>query len=270
MNNSLHRRHQTFGVLIVAIACSIFSPGVVADDLDDSDSEDTAAAVARHRFDISAVFLDSVYSDSRIGILGYTYNMTSNSNFSVAVPYLDPDTGTGSNSGFGDTVFSLSFVPLVEVSANPWIPRAVGTGISILAPTGNADEGRSFDTWLITPFVGLVTPLTDEFFIAPQIGYVHSLDRTAADTNLRLAFAEFGVAYVSLEGFWASYFPRFVFDLERDDWAIDHRLSLGKMVTRNIGLSVDYVFIERFNFGSDTSNVSGYDKQIELNLHFLR
>jgi hypothetical protein len=267
---SPHRRHQTFGVLVIAVALSVFGQRVVADDKADSESEESAAAVARHRFDISAVFLGGVNGDSINGILGYTYNMTSNSNFSVAIPYLDPDTATGSNSGLGDTVFSFSFVPLVEVSANPWVPRAVGTGISIIAPTGNANEGRSFDTWLFTPYVGLVIPLTDQFFFAPQLGYVHSLDRTVAGTHLRLAFAEIGVAYVSVEGFWASYFPRFAFDLERDDWAIDHRLSLGKMVTEKFGLSIDYVFVERFNFGSEIPNATGFDSQIELNVHFMR
>jgi hypothetical protein len=265
---SPHRRDQVFGALIVAITCFIFSQSVVADDAEDSESDNSAAAALRHRIDISAVFLDGISADALNGILGYTYSLTSNTNFNVTVPYLDPDTATGRNSGFGDTAFSLSFVPLVEISANPWVPRTVGTGISVLAPTGNADEGRSLDAWVITPYVGLVIPLTDQFFLAPQLGYVHSLDKTAADVDLRLAFAEFGIAYVSVKGFWASYFPRFAFDLERDDWAIDHRLALGKMVTRTVGLSLDYVFIERFNFGSYIPDASGFDRQIELNVHF--
>jgi hypothetical protein len=260
-------QHQLFGFLILAIACSTFSQSVVADGAEDNESQSTAAA-PRHRFDISAVFLDGDSTDSLNGLLGYTYTLTSNTILNVTVPYLDPDRSTGDNSGFGDTLISLSFVPLVEVSANPWVPRTVGTGISVLAPTGNGDEGRSLDTWVITPYLGLVIPLSDRFFLAPQLGYVHSLDEIATDVDLRLAFAEFGFAYVSLDGFWASYFPRFAFDLEREDWAIDHRLALGKMLNANVGLSIDYVFIERFNFGSDIPNASGFDRQIELNVHF--
>jgi hypothetical protein len=265
---SPHRRHQIIGIFFAAVFCVTFSQSAFADNATDSESEESTAEVPRHRIDISAVFLDSVSTDSINGILGYTYNLTGNTNLNITAPYLDPDTATGSNSGFGDTVISLSFVPLVEVSANPWVPRTVGTGISILAPTGNAGDGRSLDAWVITPFLGLVIPLTDQFFLAPQLGYVHSLDTTAAGVDLRLAFAEFGFAYVSNKGFWASYFPRFARDLERDDWAIDHRLSVGKMVTRNVGFSVDYVFIERFNFGSDIPNTRGFDEQIELNVHF--
>jgi hypothetical protein len=260
-------QHRLFGILIVAAACFTFSQSVVANDVEDAESGSTDAA-PRHRVDISAVFLDGDSTDSLSGILGYTYTLTSNTILNVTVPYLDPDRSTGKNSGFGDTLISLSFVPVVKVGANPWVPRTVGTGISILAPTGNVDEGRSFDTWVITPYLGLVIPLSDRFFLAPQLGYVHSLDEIATGVDLRLAFAEVGFAYVSFDGFWASYFPRFAFDLERDDWAIDHRVSIGKMVTSSVGFSVDYVFIERFNFGSDTPNADGFDRQIELNVHF--
>jgi hypothetical protein len=265
---SRHGWHRLFGVLVVGTALATFAQSVVAADAEDGESDNSAATVPRHRIDISAVFLNGASTDSVDGIVGYTYNLTGNTNFNVTVPYLDPDRSTGGNSGFGDTILSVSYVPLVKVSANPWVPRTVGTGISILAPTGNADEGRSLDTWVITPFLGLVIPLTDHFFLAPQLGYVHSLNKTVVDTDLRLAFAEVGFAYVSSKGFWASYFPRFAFDLERDDWAIDHRLSIGKMVTETFGLSVDYVFVERFNLGSDVPNARGFDEQIELNVHF--
>ncbi len=260
-------QHRLFGFLIVAAACFTFSQSVVANDSEVAESGSTDAP-PRHRLDLSAVFLDGDSTDSLSGLLGYTYTLTSNTILNVTVPYLDPDRSTGKNSGFGDTVISLSFVPVVKVGTNPWVPRTVGTGISILAPTGNADEGRSLDTWIITPYLGLVIPLSDRFFLAPQLGYVHSLDEIATDVDLRLAFAEVGFAYVSFDGFWASYFPRFAFDLERDDWAIDHRVSIGKMVTSSVGFSVDYVFIERFNFGSDTPNAQGFDRQIELNVHF--
>jgi len=254
--------------LFIAIAVLTFSQSVVANDVEDGQSENSATEEIRHRIDIGAVFLDQISADALHGIVGYTYDLTTNSNFNVTVPYLDPDRDTGGNSGFGDAIFSLSFVPSVRMSANPWVPRTVGTGISVLAPTGNADEGRSLDAWIVTPYLGLVIPLSDRFFLAPQIGYTHSLDTTAADTDLRLAFAEVGFAYVSSKGFWASYFPRFSFDLERDDWAINHRIALGKMVTRKFGLSVDYLWIERFNFGSDVPNLRGFDRQIELGVHF--
>ncbi len=270
---SPHRWHQWFGVFIVGISCATFSQQSVADEeaieqVEPGVSENSATEETRNRIDVGAIFLDGLSADSVNGSISYTRSLTGNSNLSVSASYLDPDTATGHNSGFGDTIFSLSFVPYVKVGANPWVPRTVGSGIAILAPTGNADDGRSLDAWVVAPFLGLVIPLTGQIFFAPQLGYVHSLDRVLGGVDLRLAFTEIGFSYVSDNGFWASYFPQFVFDLERDDWAINHRVAVGKMFSQNVGISVDYVFVERFAFGSDLIVVQGFDEQIELNVHF--
>lgn len=266
---SLDSRCQLIGILISGIAyllCSQIS--LAGDDDRDSRSDGSTRPQPRHRIDISAIFLDSVSADSLNGILGYTYNFTSNSNFNISVPYLDPERGMGGNSGFGDATMALSFVPSVIVSANPWVPRTVGTGVAILVPTGNANEGRSLDTWVVAPYLGFVIPLTDRVFLAPQLGYIHSVDKTVADTDLRLVFGEVGLSFVAFNGFWSSYFPQFVRDLESDKWAINHRFAIGKMLSQNVGVSMDYTFIERFNFGSDLPGEAGFDEQIQVNVHF--
>jgi hypothetical protein len=102
-----------------------------AADMDENDSlSESESDGARHRIDISAIFLDSVSSDSVNGILGYTYNLTSNSNISAVLPYLDPDLGEGGNSGFGDFLLAYSIVPSARISANPWVPRTIGSGLA--------------------------------------------------------------------------------------------------------------------------------------------
>lgn len=238
------------------------------DEVLNGSGEDSARDYPRHRINLGALFLDQVSSDSFNGIVGYTYNLTHNANIGVTVPYIDPDTSAAGNSGIGDTIVALSFVPSVRIGANPWVPRTVGTGIAVLAPTGDPDERRSLDSWVVAPYLGLIIPLSEKFFFAPQLGYVHSLDKTAAGTDLRIAFAETGFGFVAFNGFWASYFPNFSFDVESDDWAINHRLAIGKMLSKNFGLSVDYTYIERFNFGSNLPGESGFDRQIDLNVHF--
>jgi hypothetical protein len=241
----------------------------LADDEDQDDpSVERVRSQPRHRIDVSAVFLDNVSADSVNGVVDYTYNLNSKSNISVSVPFVDPNTSTGGNSGIGDTVMAFSYVPSVTVSANPWVPRTVGSGFAALAPTGSAKDGRSLDTWVLTPFLGLVIPITDRVFIAPQVGYVHSVDKTIAGTDLRLAYGELGVSFVAFNGFWSSYFPKFVRDLESDEWAVNHRLGVGKMLSTRFGLSIDYSFIERFNFGSDLPAQSGFDELIELRMHY--
>jgi hypothetical protein len=95
-----------------------------------------------------------------------------------------------------------------------------------------------------------------------------SLDKTASRVGLRLIIAETGVGFVAFNGFWISYFPRFVRDLESDEWAIDQRMSIGKMLSSRFGISLDYTSVDRFNFGSDLPGDSGYDALFEVNLHF--
>lgn len=250
--------------LIIFAVCVIWYRESSADSVTNQAPEPTQ----RHRIDLTAIFLDTVSTDTFNAIVGYTYNLSPNTNINVSVPYLDPDTYSAGNSGFGDTVFSFSYVPSVEVGANPWVPRTVGTGIAVLIPTGDASEGRSADAWLVSPYVGLVIPLSDRLFVAPQLGYIHSLDTTADGTDLRLAFADVGLGFVANNGFWSSYFPQLIRDFENDDWAINHRIAIGKMFSRNFGLSIDYSFIERSDFGSNLPGEDGFDEQLELNAHF--
>lgn len=222
----------------------------------------------RHRIDLTGVFLDAQVNNSVNGLLGYTFSLNERSNLSVTLPYVDPALNTGGDSGFGDLVTSFSFVPSANISANPWVPRTVGSGIAVSAPTGNADEGRGLDTWVVFPFLGVVLPLSERFFFAPQIGYLHSIDTTVSGGKLRMMTIDTGLSFVTLTGFWVSYFPKFARDLETDDWSINHRLGIGKMFTRNFGLSFDYTFVDRFNFGTDIPAESGFDQLLELNLHF--
>jgi hypothetical protein len=145
------------------------------DPLSESKSDD-----ARHRIDMSAIFPGSVSSDSLNGSLGYTYNLTSNSNFTAVLP---------------------------------------------------------------------------------------SLDSIVSGADLRVLTADVGIGYVGLNGFWASYFPQFLRDLKSNDWAINHRLAVGKMFTPLFGVGVDYSFIERYTFGSTLPIDTGFDQQIELTIN---
>jgi len=257
-------------VRIAQLACiATFFFAAASRAADEVEQPDEAEVLeSRHRIDIGALFFDSVSADSLNGTIGYTYNLTSKSNVNVTVPYLDPDTGMGGNSGLGDVVIAYSYAPTTTMTAHPWVPRTVGTGIAVLAPTGDAKKGRSLDTWVISPYLGLVVPLSGRFFFAPQLGYMHSLDKTVGDTDLRLAFAEIGFGFVAINGFWTSYFPRITRDLETDDWAVDHRFAVGKMLTEKVGVSFDYSLVERFNFGSDLPAESGHDELMELTVHF--
>ena len=159
-------RH-TFIVFTSLCALANGQDCLAQDEVLNGSGEDSARDYPRHRINLGALFLDQVSSDSFNGIVGYTYNLTHNANIGVTVPYIDPDTSAAGNSGIGDTIVALSFVPSVRIGANPWVPRTVGTGIAVLAPTGDPDERRSLDSWVVAPYLGLIIPLSEKFFFAP-------------------------------------------------------------------------------------------------------
>jgi hypothetical protein len=47
-----------------------------------------------------------------------------------------------------------------------------------------------------------------------------------------------------------------------------HRGWLDMPAVHPVGVSFDYSFIERFSFGSNLPGESGFDEQLELNVHF--
>jgi len=231
-------------------------------------SRESKEFIARHRVDVTTIFVDSISSDSANGLLGYTYNLTGNSNISAVVPYLDPDFEQGGDSGFGDLLVSFSITPFSKLSANPWVPRTVGSGVALWIPTGSERDGRTLGSFIAMPYLGLVIPMGERFFFAPQVGYVHSFSKTVSGTNYRVLTAETGIAYIAENGFWISYFPQVLRDLESNEWAIDHRLAVGMMFSPRFGMSFDYVFVDRYSFGSNLPVEAGFDEQIELSLHF--
>ena len=85
---------------ILGLLCSQVSIAAVDDP--DSQSLGGANTNPRHRIDISGIYLGGLAADSISGIFGYTYSLTSNSNVSVSVPYINPETGKGGDNGFGD------------------------------------------------------------------------------------------------------------------------------------------------------------------------
>ena len=225
-------------------------------------------ASARHRFDLTTLFLDEIEQNTATVLFGYTYNLTKNSNLNLSLPYIDSNVSEKGGSGIGDLSVAYSFVPFVAISAKPWIPRTVGSGLSVLFPTGDAEEVGGFDTTVVSPFLGFAFPLSDTFGVLPSVSYSHSLEETAFGTDVRLITAELGLSFVTVNGFWINYFPEAIRDLETDNTAINHRITVGKELSRRFGFSLDYSRVDRVNFTVDFPSESGFDTLYEFNLHF--
>lgn len=271
MMQAMQRRYFSAALLygMVYLGCHsaiCFASGDTMSSATTSDS--SVEKTARHRLDLTTLFFDEIDSNSATFLFAYTYNLNANSNVSFALPYQDPDVGRAGDSGIGDLNITFSYTPDIALNASPWVPKKVGSGISVLLPTADSTRMGSPDTTIITPFLGFVFPIQSNIAVYPSIAYTHSLKKTAIGTDIRLITAEIGMFYVTPYDFWISYFPSAIRDLETDDTGVNHRLTIGKQITRHFGISFDYSRIDRVNFTIDLPNENGFDKLYELNMHF--
>jgi hypothetical protein len=124
---------------------------------------------SRHRLDFSVSYMESFIDNSLDASLDYAYNLTSKTNISATVTYLDSRLGKEGGGGFGDTSLTFSWAPAVNLSVAPWVPRKIGTGLGIILPTGDATDGRGLKSTILTPFVGLVFLLMTASIFTPPL-----------------------------------------------------------------------------------------------------
>ena len=234
---------------------------------DDSDPSEELMA-SRHRLDFSLNYMKAALDNSLGLSLGYAYNLTQKTNISASVTYLDSRVDKKGGSGIGDTSLAFSWAPAVNLSVAPWVPKRIGTGLGVLLPTGDAADGRSLKSTILIPFVGLVFPFKDTFYIYPTFTYFWSADKIVTDEDVRIGVADVGVGWVSARGFWITAYAAIVRDFDADDSHFNNQVSLGMALSTRWSGSFDYVNADFFLPGKDTQVGNEIDKQFVLNLHF--
>jgi hypothetical protein len=255
--------------VILILLLSIYSTPCFGQAADEGEISDSPAVRNKHRIDTTLTYVNSHEFDEFAGALGYTYSYSKNVNFSFGISYLDSDLDRRGGSGIGDASFVFAWSPNVNLDASPWFPKNAGSGIHLLIPTGNADDGRSLDSTIITPFLGFVYPIADSFFILPSVGYAYSFDPTVTRGDIRILFAELGFSWNSAYGFWVGFYPTWIRDYESDDDHINYTVTVGKVFDNRWGLSVDLANMEHFVPGKTPIIDETLDTMIEVNLHFL-
>ena len=234
---------------------------------DDSDSL-ASLLESRHRLDFSLVYLDSTLDDSLNASLAYAYNFTEKTNFSVAVSYLDSRLDLAGGSGIGDTSLTFSWAPFTPISVGPWVPRRIGTGVGVILPTGNAGDGRSLDSVIVSPFLGLVVPVTESFYIYPTLMFMGSVDETIIDEDLRLGVIEVGAGWVSARGVFINGYISWIKDYEVEETYLNTRLSLGMNFSAKWSASLDWDDTDFFIPGTIVGVKGKLERQFAINLHY--
>jgi hypothetical protein len=221
-----------------------------------------------NRIDFTAIYFDSEKIDRVSGLLGYTRNLSPRSKLNVRAAWVHSRLETSSGTGLGDTAISWSYLPNVEMSIGPWLPRIVGSGISVSLPTGNEDEGRGLGSTIITPFVGGVFPLTDTLSISPNLAYAHSLNKIFTDTDVRVAVLEVGLTRVVQDGWWWSIYTGYVSDFETKNTTFGGRVSAGKVFNKQWGMTFHFIDYEHFLPGVIQTERQGINYVFEAQLSY--
>jgi hypothetical protein len=231
-----------------------------------SDEGDIKKETPRNRVDFTSVYFDTVETDRFTGILGYTRNLSSKSNLAVRLSYLDSRLGISGGSGFGDTTVTYSYLPNAEMSVGPWLPRIVGSGISVTLPTGNENKGLGLGSTILTPFLGTQLPLNDSISFTPTLAYAYSTDQIITGQDVRVMLLDLGLTWVGQTGWWASAYFGYIRDFETDHSSTGGRLSIGKVFPSRWGFSAHFIDLESFRPGLLPPENGRFNQVYELTL----
>ena len=231
-----------------------------------SDAAENEGEIPRNRIDFTSVYFDTADTDRFTGILDYTRNLSSSSNLSVRATYLDSRLGVSGGSGWGDTTVTYSYLPKAQMSVGPWIPRIVGSGISVTLPTGNEKEGRGLGSTILTPFIGTRVRLSDSFSFTPTLAYAYSTNQIITGKDLRVALLDLGLTWVGKTAWWASIYVGYIKDYEADNTSYGGRLSLGKVFASGWGFSAHIIELESFRPGLLPPENAQFNQVYELTL----
>jgi hypothetical protein len=221
-----------------------------------------------NRLDFTYAAFDSDSLDKLTGFFGYTRGLSPKSNLNLRFAYLESRFGASGGTGIGDTTLTWSYLPNFELSVGPWVPRIVGSGISVTLPTGNEKQGRGLGSTIVTPFVGTVIPVTDTFSIAPTVLYAYSIDPIFTGNDVRIGFLDLGLSMVRNSGWWVNFYLGYIYDFESERTSFGNRLSVGKKLGSGLGLSAHYIDYESFTPGMAPIATQQYTRLYELTVSY--
>lgn len=249
---------------LIASACLLAFPCQAQQD--NSDSGQTVPS--HHRLDFGLIYLDSSAEDSINVELSYAYNFSSDSNISATISYLDTSVDKKGGEGFGDTALNFSWSPFTPLSVGPWVPKKIGTGVTVVLPTGDEKKGLGTGTTIIMPSLGFAYGLTDTFYLFPALVYGRSMDHIANGKDFDVGWIDLGAGWTLADRYWIRLYAAWIKDFEADDTHLNTALSLGVLFSERWSASFDYSNTDFFIPGTVPAPGLEPDDQYSFNLHY--
>ena len=247
-------------VLLVLVQCAICS--AQSDDTDDQAEQ----APGRFLLDLSYTSTDSVEGVIDVFLPGFTWLIRPDLRVGGTMTYVffDPSVKAelnietiSSNHGLGDSTFYLQYDWGERLTASPWIPDNVGTVVTVLAPTGKAQDYLGSDTWAASLSTSWPILIKKKWLLNPAIAYLFSFNEGPLAENLNVAEVGLGIVRLFPSKFWISYTPSAWYDFDDKGWNYDSHIAVGKMFSNGMGIGLDYGRTTRHTFipGRDDRNI---------------
>lgn len=254
-------------LLLIALLQLILSSSCLAQTVDEDTDDERVDG--RFLLDLSYTNTNSYEGSFDILAPGFTWLMRSDLRVGMSASYMsvdfNPELKPGvepTSSGLGDTIFFIQYDWDERLTASPWVPDDLGISLSILAPTGDAEQFLSQDTWAASFSFGWPVVTESMWLFNPTIAYSFSFNEGPRAVNEHAVEIGLGIVKLFPSKFWIGYTPVLWYDFNDKSVNYDDHFTMGKMFSNGMGIGLDYGQIARH------SRFSKLDTSFLLNFYY--
>lgn len=259
------RQSLSFSLPIMAAALIFASSGNTKAGKSESLSALEAQGASR-RFDTELGFIDTRDADELSWRFQYTSVLRKKHQLTAVLPLVDPEVSGRLALRSGDLALGYSYAFKHNISANPWVPSNIGTGIGLSLPTGNFSDGTGSGSYVLSPRLGYVATIGRSFALLPTLQYRRSFATEEGAIDIKTITAAMPFFYVNPHAFWVNFSPLYLEDLSHRQGAFGVSVLVGKLFLKNLAVSLAYARLP--DFAQETNDDSETIRHNSLTLGF--
>lgn len=210
-----------------------------------------AAQGAARRVDIETAITDTSDADEFSWAFQYTSVLGGKHQLTALLPLVDPDLGGLPALRNGDLALGYSYTYGEEITANPWIPSNIGTGIGLSLPTGDLADDTGSGSYIVAPRLGYVWQLNYGMALLPSLEYRRSFAAEDGAIDISAFGAALPLIYVNPRAFWVNVTPLYLRDITHATGSAGGALLVGKLFLKHLAVSLSYQLLPEFGAGDD-------------------
>jgi len=226
-----------------------------------------AAQAATRRFDSEISFLENEQSEQLSWAFQYTSVVKKKHQLTAVLPLVDPDAGNRLSLRNGDLTLGYSYTFQQEITANPWVPSNIGTGIGISLPTGDLGDGTGSGSYIVAPRLGYVAKLGRSMALLPSLEYRRSFASEHGAIDVKSIAGALPLFYVNRNAFWINLSPLYFRDISHGLDAPGASIIVGKLFLKHLAVSLTYSWLPSFSVDDTGDSRTEYDSSLIFGFH---